>query len=100
LLPEGWTAEADVGGVFERVFELADLVARENACALPGVSIKYDNFLSCMWRAVGRGFVRQADAEFVAEGLTSGFTAGVQRSLLRGVRVLWASHGARSRCLW
>ena len=45
-----------------------------------------DNFLSCMWRAVSRGYVQPEHAEFVGHGLRWGFTAGVQRGLLKGVR--------------
>ena len=86
-LPAGWNAAADTDGVYQRMFELADVVARQGACALPGVNIKYDNFMSCMWRAVSRGFVSREHAEFVGDGLRSGFTAGVQRALLKGVRI-------------
>ena len=86
-LPAGWNAAADAEGVFQRMFDLADVVARQGACALPGVNIKYDNFMSCMWRAVSRGFVSREHAEFVGDGLRSGFTAGVQRALLKGVRI-------------
>ena len=70
MLPRGWNAAGDYGGVFTRVFELADVVAREGACALPGVNIKYDNFMACMWRAVYKGFVTQQHAEFVSKGLS------------------------------
>ena len=59
---------------------------RENACALPGVDIKYDNFMTCMWRAVDRGYVRREHAEFCAEGLRHGFTCGIDATQLRGHR--------------
>ena len=62
------------------------MVQRENACALPGVNIKYDNFLTCMWRAVDRGYVKRCHAEFCAEGLRHGFTCGVDPTQLRGRR--------------
>jgi hypothetical protein len=39
-----------------------------------------------MWRAVERGFVDRDKASFVAEGLKSGFMAGVDVSKLRGHR--------------
>ena len=65
---------------------MRDIVETSNACDLPGVSIKYDPFLSCMWRAVERGFVDRDKASFVAEGLKSGFMAGVDVSKLRGHR--------------
>ena len=32
-------------------------VRERNACALDGVSIKYDNFLPYMWHAVDMGYV-------------------------------------------
>ena len=57
-----------------------------NACELPGVSIKYGPFLECMWRAVEKGFVDRDKASFVAEGLKSGFMAGVDVTQLRGHR--------------
>ena len=59
---------------------------RDNACALPGVDIKYDNFMTCMRRAEQRGYVSSADAEFVAEGLRYGFTCGIDTGQLRGHR--------------
>ena len=62
------------------------MVKRENACALPGVDIKYDNFMTCMRRAVHRGYVQECHAEFCAEGLRNGFTCGIDASQLRGHR--------------
>ena len=70
-------------GEFDR---LTDLIHRENACALPGVSVKYDSFLNCMWAAV-RGYVRDHHARFVAEGLRWGFSFGVDVAALKGQRV-------------
>lgn len=87
MLPRGWSAEADRAGSFAPMFEMADLVYRAGACALPGVSIKYDNYMSCLWRAESRGYVKTEHAEFVSQGLRWGFTAGVQRDLLKGVRI-------------
>ena len=72
-------------GTFAPMFDMADLVAREGACALPGVHIRYDNFMNTMWRAVARGFVETKYAEFVAHGLRWGFEAGLDRSLLQGI---------------
>lgn len=86
ILPAGWQPALDVAGQFTKVFELADGVARHGACSLPGVNIKYDNFMPCMWRAVERGYVKRVHAEFVGKGLTHGFDAGVQRDQLRGSR--------------
>ena len=72
---------------FAEVWKLTKLVEEVNACALPGCTIKYDNFLPVMWRAVARGFVSHEHATFVAKGLRHGFDAGVQRSKLKGRRV-------------
>ena len=63
------------------------LVENENACALPGCTIKYDSFMTCLRRAVSRGYVHVRHAEFVEHGLTHGFDCGVQRELLFGKRV-------------
>jgi hypothetical protein len=71
----------------EELFRLRRLVENENACALPGCTIKYDSFLTCMRRAVSRGYVHVRHAEFVEHGLTHGFDCGVQRELLFGKRV-------------
>ena len=40
-----------------------------------------------MWRAVSRGYVKQWDAESVANGLRNGFDCGVQQGLAKGRRV-------------
>ena len=58
----------------------------QNACTLDGVSIRYDTFLPCMWRAVSRGWVTPTAAQFVHDGLRWGFRAGIQTHLLRGRR--------------
>ena len=63
------------------------MVESINACAIPGCTIKYDSFLTCMWRAVSRGYVKQWDAEFVAHGLRWGFDCGVRRDQAKGKRV-------------
>jgi len=55
---------------------LRAVVESENACALPGCSIKYNSFLTVMWRAVQRGFVSQPDAVFTADGLGGGEGGG------------------------
>ena len=59
----------------------------QNACAIPGCTIKYDSFMTCMWRAVSRGYVKRWDAEFVANGLRHGFDCGVDQELAKGRRV-------------
>ena len=66
-LPEGLALLSHWRSVVEEV----------GACALPGVSVKYDTFIPCMWKAVARGFVPHEDAVFVGDGLRNGFTAGV-----------------------
>ena len=72
---------------FDELRRLEALVYEGNACMLPGCSIKYDNFMPIMWRAVSRGYVKDYHARFVADGLRNGFSLGVQRDLLKGHRV-------------
>ena len=69
---------------FGEVARLASLVEAEGACALPGCSLKFETFIPVMWRAVERGFVAQADAEHVFDGLRYGFNGGVIKELLMG----------------
>ena len=75
-LPEGLALASHYKTVVEQV----------GACALPGVSVKYDTFMPCMWRAVATGFVRHEHAVFVAEGLRYGFKAGIDVAQLTGHR--------------
>ena len=75
-LPEGLALASHYKTVVEEV----------GACALPGVSVKYDTFMPCMWRAVATGFVRHEHAVFVAEGLRYGFKAGIDVAQLTGHR--------------
>ena len=86
-LPMGWSESADSGGVFSEMFRLARMVYHGTACDLPGVSVDYNKFIPDMWKAVQAGFVRPAHAEFVQQGLRWGTEAGLNPSLLRGVRV-------------
>ena len=72
---------------FAEVARLEALVDSVNACALPGVSIEYDKFIPYMWYAVSKGFVTQANATFVENGLRHGFTLGIDTTSLRGRRV-------------
>ena len=44
---------------FAELGELKSLVIANNACALPGVSVRFDEFVSYMWFAVAKGFVRR-----------------------------------------
>ena len=62
------------------------MVERGTACDLPGCSIKYDNFLKCMWKTVAKGNLAQWKAEFCAEGLRNGFTLGIDESKMHGHR--------------
>ena len=58
------------------VAELRARVESDGACALPGVSVKYDSFMPVMWQAVARGFVDHDKAVFVGDG--RGVALGVQ----------------------
>jgi hypothetical protein len=74
---------------FEGLSQLALLrtqVMNDNACALPGVSIKYETFVPAMWTAVERGYVARDAAQFVADGLRYGFMVGVDTKKLQGHR--------------
>jgi hypothetical protein len=71
---------------FKQYAYFRSVVEKSNACALPGCSINYEKFLTCMWRAVSRGYVHKDKADFVAAGLRDGFTAGVAREKLSGHR--------------
>ena len=62
-------------------------VEEVNACALDGVSVKYDSFISYMWHSVEMGYVTTHDAMFVATGLRWGFNLEADLSKLRGKRV-------------
>ena len=66
--------------------ELKSRVERENACILPGCPIHYDNFIHSMRRAQSLGFVSEEHAQFVFQGLSRGFLAGVDVSKLKGHR--------------
>ena len=74
------------------VSELRALVESEGACALPGVTIRYESFIPVMWQAVARGFVSHDKAVFVGEGLRWGFKAGIDISRLATVGHRWFSN--------
>ena len=59
---------AEVAATFDELDHWRDVVYNVNACALPGMDIKYDSFLDCMWAATRAGFVQETHAQFVAEG--------------------------------
>ena len=68
------------------VSHLRSVVEEAGACFLPGVSIKYDTFVPCLWRAVMTGHVKHHDAVFINDGLRHGFTAGIDVTRLKGHR--------------
>ena len=68
------------------VSHLRSVVEEAGACFLPGVSIKYDTFVPCLWRAVATGHVKHHDAVFINDGLRHGFTAGIDVTRLKGHR--------------
>ena len=74
-------------GALDELKAMETLVYEQNACALPGCTIKYDSFRTCLRRAVSRGFVKDADAEFVEDGLRNGFSIGLVPGSLKGKRV-------------
>ena len=96
---------SEQAAAFAEFDRLKDLVYETNACALPGVDIKYDSFVSCMWAAVRGGYVREDHAQFVADGLRWGFTFGVDLAALKGQRIFKnydstvAARGAVTRAL-
>ena len=60
------------------------LVKQHGACALPGVSIDYEELVPRIRRAVARGFVSQEHGDFVINGLWHGFDLGINTDLLKG----------------
>ena len=69
-------------GPFEEMFRMQRLVEDQNACALPGCVFKYDNFMSCLHCAWNKGLVGTEVRDYVADGMTRGFTLGAQREQL------------------
>ena len=69
------------------VAELRARVFATNACdAIPGCTIKIDNFLPRMWSAVAKGFILPAEGEQLQEGLLRGFKLGVDPGRMSGHR--------------
>ena len=64
----------------------ASVVERGTACDLPGCSIKYDNFMQCMWKTVAKGDLAQWKATWCANGLQNGFSLGIDESKMHGHR--------------
>ena len=52
-------------GALDELRALEKIVTEENACALPGCSIKFEPFMLCLRRAVSRGYVKDHHAAFV-----------------------------------
>ena len=75
------------GGHFDELLGLRTLVETENACALPGCTIKYDSFVPILRRAMSRGYVKDHHGFYVLNGLRNGFDVGGCREALRGRRV-------------
>ena len=85
-LPKGWSESSDTTVTFVDMFKWARVVYSEGACALPGVSIKFDRFIPAMWKAVRLGFVQAQHAEFVHLGLRWGFEVGLHPGRVLGHR--------------
>ena len=66
---------------------LRDLTQKISACALPGMALDFEAFITCMNSAVDKGFVDKGHARLVAEGLRHGFDLGVDTSALQGGRI-------------
>ena len=71
---------------FDALAELAETVRRENACALPGVPIVYDRFMTSLLRATCRGFVTEENCAFIKDVLTYGAKLGVDVDQMQGHR--------------
>ena len=87
LRPKGAPLRVRGAGALEDLKALETLVQEQNACALPGCTIKYNSFMSCLRRAVSRGYVKSVHAEFVEDGLRNGFSIGITPGSLKGKRV-------------
>jgi len=85
-LPRGWSESSDAVGAFADMYKWARVVYTENACALPGVNIKFDTFIPYMWKAVRLGYVQAQHAEFVQLGLRWGFEVGLHPDRVHGHR--------------
>jgi len=85
-LPRGWSESSDAIGAFADMYKWARVVYMENACALPGVNIKFDTFIPYMWKAVRLGYVQAQHAEFVHLGLRWGFEVGLHPDRVHGHR--------------
>ena len=62
---------------------LKSVVEMFGACSLPGCTIKFDSFMTCLQRAQSRGYVKDHEGDYVADGLRNGFKLGVDFDVLR-----------------
>ena len=69
--------------MLDEVFALENIVKSENACALPGCTIKFDSFVRVLRRAMSRGYVHDVYGNYVLEGLQFGFDLGVDMDVLK-----------------
>ena len=72
---------------FSELTRLEGVVKEVNACAMPGVTIKYDSFIPYLWHCVDKGYVDVNDAMFCATGLRWGFNLEADLSKLKGKRI-------------
>ena len=89
-------------GALDELMAMEKLVYEQNACALPGCTIKFDSFVSCLRRAVSRGYVKDVHAQFVENGMKNGFTIGLTPGSLKGQRVFrnYPSHAHLAHLAW
>ena len=80
------TLSSSEAGPLQPLHDMRRLVEQEGACAMPGVNIKYSNFLRVMWKSVASGHVRFEHASYVMQGLRDGFRVGFQPERMRGHR--------------
>lgn len=71
------------GGAVDEFNKLKSVVETFGACALPGCTIKYNSFMTVLRRAQSRGYVKDHEADYVADGLQNGFTLGADLGVLR-----------------
>ena len=70
-------------GAVETYKGLKSVVEMFGACSLPGCTIKFDSFMTCLQRAQSRGYVKDHEGDYVADGLRNGFKLGVDFDVLR-----------------
>ena len=54
IIPTAAMPSSSEGEGLAAVAHLRNVVEDSTACALPGVGVKYDTFIPCMWKAVAR----------------------------------------------